>query len=184
MVANLPFKIIAWFFIVLLAFLTVILQTSLISAWPQFFNQLNLVLIVLTINLFFSDLKSTLILTLLLGFWLDLNSFQFFGFYLLSLFATVLLATWLLKNWLTNRSLYSFLAISLILTVFYNFWVAILLFLSVGNQTTFFLGENYFWSNLIYQLIWSLIAAVLSFNVLAFLTQKLRPGFLEKKHRL
>lgn len=184
MVANLPFKIIAWSFTVLLAFLTVILQTSLISAWPQFFNQLNLVLIVLIINLFFFDLKSTLVLTLLLGFWLDLNSFQFFGFYLLSLFVTVLLATWLLKNWLTNRSLYSFVAIFFILTIVYNFCVAILLFLSSSNQASVFLGENYFWSNLIYQLVWSLIAAILSFNFLAFLTQKLRPGFLEKKRYL
>lgn len=184
MTANLPFKIIAWFFTVLVAFLTVILQISLISSWPPFFNQLNLVLIILVINLFFFDLKSTLILTLFLGFWLDLNSFQFFGFYLLSLFATTLLATWLLKNWLTNRSLYSFLAIFLILTIFYNFLVTILLFFSADNQAPFFLGANHFWLNLVYQLIWSLMAAILSFNIFAFLTKKLRPDFLEKRRYL
>lgn len=184
MKTNLPFKILAWFFTVSIAFVTVILQVSLISAWPLFFNQLNLVLIVLIINLFFFDLKSTLVLTMLLGFWLDFNSFQFFGFYLLSLFITVVLATWLLNNWLTNRSLYSFLAIFLILTIFYNFLVAILLFLSANDFGAFFLGKSYFWLNLAYQLIWSFVAAILSFNVFAFLTKKLRPDFLEKKRYL
>jgi len=83
-----------WQLIILISVISffVLLQFSFISALPNPFRQFNLILVVLIFILFFLDFRLSLISALIAGFWLDIISFNFFGFYLLILFATVLLA--------------------------------------------------------------------------------------------
>jgi len=165
-------------FIIFISFLAVI-QFSLISAAPGIFGQINLGLLVLIFTLFFFGFRASIFLVLLFGFWFDLMTFKFFGFYTISLFFSALLGYWILNNWLTNRSLYSFLALMFITTVFYNFFSA-LLFYFTAPERSFLLGSGDFWLGLGYQLIWNLLAAILLFNLATTLIKKLKPFFLEK----
>lgn len=165
----------------LISAVSVLLQFSLISAWPFAFNQINLILIILVFSLFFFGHMSALLLALFFGFWFDLLSFNVFGIYLLSLFITVFVSHRVLKNWLTNRSLYSFLVITIIANAIYVFSLYLLIYLSRISRGAFFLGEKSFWSSFTWQIIWSVVAALLLFNLIAAVTKKLKPFFLENK---
>lgn len=171
-------QIIILFFII--SFLT-ILQFSFISALPDPFRQFNLALIVLTFILFFLDLKIALISALIFGFWLDVLSFYFFGFYLLIFFITLLLAQWILKNWLTNRSFYTLIALMVGLTIFYNIFFALILYLVSADYNTFFLVQSRFWITLAYQSAWSFLAALVLFNLATLVSRRIKPFFLEKR---
>ncbi len=157
-----------------------LVRISLISAWPEPFNQINLELIVTIFILFFFGWREAVWAAFVFGFWLDLMSFHFFGLALLSLALTVAAAYGLAKNWLTNRSLYSFLVLILAATVIDGFLSASGLMIS-RLDSGFIFGRLDFWRDLLYQGGWSLLAALLLFNLAAFLTKKLRPGFLEEK---
>ncbi|HBA36748.1 TPA: hypothetical protein DCZ15_02615 [Candidatus Falkowbacteria bacterium] len=156
-------------------------QFSFLSSLPEFFGQINLVVIVLLFFLFFFDFRTAVWTALIAGFWLDLISFNFFGLYLIALFLTAACAHWLSVSWLTNRSLYSFLALILSATIVYNITKEILLSLSAYDQAAFFLVDGNFWRALAYQSAWSLIVALLTFNFAGILTRRLQPFFLEKK---
>lgn len=157
------------------------LQFSLISALPDPYRQFNLVLIVLIFTLFFLDFRLALISALITGFWLDVLSFHFFGFYLIIFFLILLLAEWILKNWLTNRSFYTLLALAAGLTFLYNILAATVLYLFSAEYTTFFLFKSSFWTIVAYQCLWSLGAALIFFNLAAVISKRIKPVFLEKK---
>jgi len=169
---------------VILIFFTLFIslfQFSFISALPGIFGQLNLGFFIMIFVLFFFGFKPAVLFLLIYGFSLDFLSFDFFGFYVISFFLSALIAYLILHNWLTNRSLYSFLGLILISTIFYNFFGAILKYILGPESRTFFLIQSNFWISLVYQIIWSLIIAILFFNLAAGLTKKLKPFFLEKK---
>ncbi|MFA5131353.1 MAG: hypothetical protein WC467_02905 [Patescibacteria group bacterium] len=159
----------------------VLVQFSFVSALPAPFRQFNLILTVLIFTLFFMDFRSALVAALLAGFWLDVLSFYSFGFYLLIIFASLLLAQWILKNWLTNRSLYALSALLIVITVFYNFLAAIVLYIFSSDYTAFFLTQGNFWITLLYQAGWSLLASLIFFNLAALVSRRIKPFFLEKK---
>ncbi len=158
-----------------------LLQFSLLSALPDPFRQFNLVLTVLIFTVFFLDLRLALISAMIAGFWLDVLSFHFFGFYLIIFFCILLLAEWILKNWLTNRSLYTLLALMIGLTFFYNILSFAMLYMFSTDFTTFFLFKSSFWLVLVYQCFWSSLSAIFLFNLAAVVTKRIKPFFLEKK---
>lgn len=168
------------FFIILVS-AAAIIQSALIYAWPPFFNQLNLVLISLVFALFFYGFRSALVVSVIAGFWLDLFSFNFFGFNLLVLGLSAVLVHLALDSWLTNRSLYSFGLLILLATIIYNLTSGTLAYFSVAGSAAFFLGRPLFWQQLLYQSIWSELAAILMFSLVAAATRRLKPFFLEKK---
>lgn len=168
-------------FFIFLTSLAAIIQIALIYAWPDFFNQLNLVLITLVFALFFYGLRSSLLVAVVAGFWLDLLSFDFFGFNLIVLGLTAFLVHLILNSWLTNRSLYSFGLLILTATVIYNLTVGSLAYFFAADQVSFFLWRSLFWRQLLYQSIWSSLAAILMFSLVAAATRRLKPFFLEKK---
>jgi cell shape-determining protein MreD len=169
------------FFLVLLLSGVAIVQFSFIFPLPTIYSQINLAAIVLVFNLFFFDFRSALYASLILGFWLDLYSFNFFGFYLLLFFFTILLANWILKTWLTNRSLYSFLLLILLAALAYNLFSGFLSYFSGTSSGGFFLWRASFWSNLFYGALWSELAGLLMFSLAGALTRRFQPFFLEKK---
>lgn len=163
--------------------LVAIFHSSFISALPPFFSAINLSLILLLFVLLFIDLNTALITSVLLGFWLDISTFSFFGLNSFSLFISILAVNFLLTNWLTNRSLYSFLALSVIGTIVYNFLFYLLLFFwqnGVGDNT-FFLFSASFWISLLRQMMWSAAFMIVFFNLANSLSKSLKPFFLEKK---
>ncbi len=168
-------------FFVIIVSLAALAQFSLVPAWPGFLAYINLGLIILIFSLFFFDFRGALLAGLVFGFWLDFLSFRFFGFYLLSLFLTLLISAWLLRDRLTNRSLYSFSALLLIATWLYNFLAAILFEIFEANQASFFLFRGDFWKSGLYQSAWGLLAAVFFFHLAAALTKRFKPFFLDKQ---
>lgn len=172
-----------WQIIILFSVISffVLLQFSLISAIPNPFRQFNLVLVILIFILFFLDFHLSLFSSLIAGFLLDLASFNFFGFYLLILFFTLIFAQWILKNWLTNRSFYTLSALMLVLTFFYNFLAALILYLVSSSESTFFLWQADFWIKVFYQMGWSFLLSLILFNLAVASSKKIRSFFLEKK---
>lgn len=165
-------------------FLIAIFQFAAIANWPFFFSQLNVVLIFLIFCLFFLGRRAAIIGALASGFFLDIFSFHFFGLYIISFFLVVMAAERISIGLLTNRSLYSFCLLILISTLAYNLIVNLLSLLSLSVTSGFFLGQKDFWLPLAYQGIWSLLSAVLLFNLATLLTRSFQPFFLEKESKL
>lgn len=169
------------FFLFLLFSGVAIVQFSFIFSLPSVFSQINLVVIVLVFTLFFWGWRTGLYATVVLGFWLDLYSFNFFGFYLLLLWLTVIFVNWILKTWLTNRSLYSFLLLILMATLAFGLASGFLFYFSRVPGGGFFLWSGVFWSKLFYQAIWSELAGLLVFSLVGALARRFQPFFLESK---
>lgn len=172
-----------WFFYFLIFSLVAITQATFISALPPAYFAINLPLTFLLFSLLILRRESTLILAVLVGFWLDLLSFNFFGLNIFVFLITILTIDFLLNNWLTNRSLYSFLVLSVLSVLIYN----ILLYSILGavqsgqNNFSFFLFESHFWRQLAWQMIWTSGFMLLFFNLANSLSKRLKPFFLEKK---
>lgn len=174
-------KIVPIIVFILFGLAAALIQFSFIFTLPSFFSSLNLVVIILIFTLFFWDFRSAIWAAAIIGFWLDLFSFNFFGLYLWTLFLTAVLSHWILNAWLTNRSLYSFLLLILIATAAYNLLVGGFFYFSAYDARTFFLGSANFWLDVGYQAAWSILAALLMFNLAGLATKRLQPFFLEKK---
>lgn len=176
-------RYIKWAIYTLIFSLVAIIHSAFISALPPFFSAINLSLIALFFILLFADLDTALIISILLGFWLDILSFSWFGLNAISLFVALYITNIILTNWLTNRSLYSFLALSSIGTIIYNLLLHILIFLWQGSQESsrFFFFTSSFWTSLYWQMAWSVIFMILFFNFASSLSKRLKPFFLEKK---
>lgn len=158
-----------------------ILQFSLINVLPNFWGQINLVLIVAIFTLFFFDWRSALFYTAISGFWLDLMSFEFFGLYLAALFITSILSFIILKNLLTNRSFYSFFTLITLATIIYNILIAALFYFSFRESSLSLFISGSFYLSVLYQIIWSLFLALALFNIATILTNRFKPFFLVKK---
>ncbi len=170
--------------ILYIAFLliAVFFQLSLVNSLPYVYSRINLILLALILFLFFFDFRKVIFLALGLGLLMDIFSFQFFGFYSLTLFLTVFLADFLLANWFTNRSAYSFLALTFFTTLFYNFVLYFLFYLSAFlSDGKFFLWQANFWQGLGLELAWNLGIVFLFFWVMNLTTTKLKPVFLDKR---
>jgi cell shape-determining protein MreD len=170
-------------FFLLISFLS-LFQFSFINTLVNPLRQLNLVLFFLIFVLFFIDLKISLVAALIFGIWLDILSFYFFGFYLLLFFITLIIAQGILKKWLTNRSLYTLLVLMMVLSIIYNLLASMLIYLVGVDSGNFFLFNSNFWLNLIYQIIWGFLSALIFFNIANLVSKRIKPFFLEKKRYL
>lgn len=156
------------------------LQFSFISSLPGAFSQINLGLMFLMFILFFFGIKTAIVFIFIFGFLIDSFSFQFFGFYFVSLAGAALISYLILENWLTNKSLYSFWALFLIATISYNLLATVMVFIASNFQGVPGLFSLAFWRNVFYQSVWNILAGALFFNFLASLAKKFKPSFLEK----
>jgi cell shape-determining protein MreD len=176
-------KYIEWLVYIIVFSLAAIFQTSFVWSLPGVYSAINLPLILILFSFLISQRNTIFLLTLILGFWLDILSFNFFGLHIIVLLSTVFVSDLIIKNWLTNRSLYSFLMLSLIGTIFYNIILNLFALIVQGNQlgADVFIVSYYFWEQLFWQIIWSIIFMILLFNLANSLSRNLKPFFLEKK---
>ncbi|MBP6942571.1 MAG: hypothetical protein KBB55_00830 [Candidatus Buchananbacteria bacterium] len=86
------------------------------GSWLSF----NAVIIALALLTIMSDRFSLIFLVITSGVIFDLHSNLPFGIYLVSGIVTVLAASWLFEYFLTNRSLYSFVVLTIIATLIYH----------------------------------------------------------------
>lgn len=170
--------------IFLLAILIVFLQFSFIPSLPQSFQAINLPLILILLSLIFSGPHSSLLLALFFGFFLDSWHFYFFATYLLSFVGVVLSAQLILKNWLTDRSLFSFLALTAISSFSYNIiwnFLNFIFSLNGSNDSRFFLFSFGFLKQLFFSIFWSVLFCGLLFIFLSLVSHRLKPVFLKRR---
>jgi rod shape-determining protein MreD len=167
----------------LLIIAAALFQFSFISGLPNPLNDFNLIIVVLIFILSLYGLKTALWWAAGVGFFLDIFSFSPFGVFLVCLILTVAAAYAFLINFFTNRSLYSFLALTALTTVFYA------LVLKLSNFTGMLFGplnphlnfDKYFLESLLKQIILNLLAALAVFYLINFLSNRFKPVFLERK---
>ena len=157
-------------------------QISLISGLPDLVGDLNLVLVVLIFILGFSNFDFAVWWTIGVGFLLEVFSFLPFGAYLVSLSLTLMVANFLLNYFFTNRSLYSFLALTGLATVIYeliiNFYV--LIFIEINLVAGSAAGN--FWFFRLEQIGLNLSLALIIYYIIYFLGRNFKPVFLIKKY--
>lgn len=172
-----------WIFYFLLFSLVAIVQSTFISALPPVYSAINLPLVAILFCLLFFNRDLTLVMAFFMGFWLDILGFNFFSLNIIVLLSLVVLLDIVLRNWLTNRSLYSFLVLSVASVIVYNVLVHTLLIIVQNGQDEFgfFLFQPYFWKHLSWQIFWNTGSMLLFFNLANSLSKHLKPFFLEKK---
>jgi len=168
-------------FLFLLAFLIFLLQASFLNSLPGFWGRINLPLLSVICLFIFYNFKNSLYLSIFLGLFLDLFSFYFLGIYTVSFLLTLFLADFVWNNFFTNRSIYSFLILGGLLSVFYNFILYLFLLIFEKSSINVAWFGKYFWLNLSYEIVWVVLLILTFFYFLN--RQKGRSGGLsfEKK---
>lgn len=160
--------------------LLAMVQIGFISALPGAWSDVNILLLGLVAVLFLFGTETAAGWAIGLGFLKDAFSFLPFGLYTLSFFLAFFLANFLLSNFFTNRSLYSFLALSAStiasfklvlysLAFVFNFFGLFKLDASFGKSFWLFEGTS---------LLINLGLTVIIFYGLNFLSKRLKPAFL------
>jgi rod shape-determining protein MreD len=161
----------------------VIFQNAFMENLPGIFAEINPIIVILVFLSGLGDFKSALWLAAGAGFLLDIYSFNVFGLYLLGLSAVTIFINFLQTNFFTNRSLYSFLALTFFAVLGYD--LAIRIFAGTAslvldrNPYAFGFGAGFI-ANEPWRLLINLIAAAAVFYAVNFATAKLKPIFLLK----
>ncbi len=157
------------------------LQAGFISGLPGAASGLNLALVVLIFILGFGSFGFALAWAAGLGWLLETFSFLPFGVLLSGLCLTIIISNLLLNYFFTNRSLYSFLALTGLATVVYKLIISLLvLIFSVENL---FLPAGEFWLAMFSQLGLNMLASLFIFYFLHFLGKNFKPVFLMKNKK-
>ncbi|MFA6306324.1 MAG: hypothetical protein WCV70_00705 [Patescibacteria group bacterium] len=155
-----------------------IVQISLISGLPGLAGSLNLALVVLIFILGFSGFNFTAWWAVGLGFLFEVFSFLPFGAYLISLSLTVVIANWLLNYSLTNRSLYSFLALAALATVIYELAINSFVLIFAEASSSALVTQSNFWLSLLEKIGLNLLFTFIIYYIIYFLGRSLSPVFL------
>lgn len=157
-------------------------QISFLSVLPPPLSSFNLALVVLLFIFTLSDSSQSLFWLLSIGILFDLFSFAPFGINLLTFVLTFALLHFSLRGLITDRSLYSFLALAAIATVslaasseiirlfFYKF---------IGLDYVF--NFRFFYGALAKALALNLAATVVGHIILNFISHRFKPVFLPGK---
>ncbi|NCB20766.1 MAG: hypothetical protein EOM88_02490 [Clostridia bacterium] len=176
-------RIVTILLFIFFAIFLVVVQFSLLNSLTYPWLSINLLVIALVLVFLISNKEQAWFLAIALGYFNDLLSFQAFGATIVSLFLTAIIIYLILENWLTNRSLYSFMLITVIAifveSLIYNLFIYI--FDWSGQINSFFLFSSSFWTSLAWNILTALIIVTLSFHFLVILSRKLQPFFLSKK---
>lgn len=155
-------------------------QISFISGLPAPFSHLNLVLVILIFILGFADFNLAVWWSLALGFILEVFFFLPFGAYLVSLILTIVVANFLLDYFFTNRSLYSFLALTALATLAYELIINFIFLIFSQADRYFFMASGNFWILTLERIGLNLSLTFFIYYLIHFFGSNLRPVFLMK----
>ncbi len=174
-------KYLKFIFLFFFAFLIFLLQVSFLNSLPGIWGRINLPLLFVIILFIFYNFSSSVYAALFFAFFLDLSSFSVFGIYTLSFLITLFVADFVWANFFTNRSIYSFLILGILLLFFYNFLLYLFLLIFNKNISNAAWFGKYFWLNLLSEGFWVVLLILIFFYFLN--RQKGRSGGLsfEKK---
>ena len=168
-------------FNVIAALILIFVEQGFMTGLPFGLASLNLALLAIIFILVFTNLRIAFYWAIGLGFLLDLFTFYPFGSHLFSFSLTLLMSYLLLEKFFTNRSLYSFLALVLAASVFYQ--IFLLASASLINLFTAGTGVDPVSNFRLFagrELIFNLAAAVAIYYFQNFLSNRLKPVFLQK----
>lgn len=176
-------RILKYAFLVIAAGFLALIQFSLISAWSEPWSNLNLVMVAIIAAFLTLGRDQAWFLAVATGFFLDVFAFHPFGIAMLSLFFSAVVIYLILENLLTNRSLYSFLLLTIIgvLAEAFIYNLLLLVFDWSGSTSKFFLISVSFWQDLLWNMALSLILVGLFFNLLVLVSRRLKPFFLKRR---
>lgn len=171
---------------ILLVLGLVVFQLGFVKGLPGYFSDLNLIIVSLLFVLALSNFKFAFYWAVGAGFLLDIFSFASFGVNLISLTSTLLVVHLLLVGFVTDRSLYAFLMLTLAATLANKIFLNVFTFIfgAVVGQGGAFDWEVGFMKSLIGELAFNLILAAVIYNVVNYLSNKLKPVFLMKQKKL
>ncbi len=149
--------------IFLAALIIFFIQIAIISSWGPVFSKINLILFFLIFTFIFFDFQRSFYFALFSGIFLDIFSFYPFGIYTLVLILSLLLIDFVSSNLFTNKSIYSFLILSFLYLVFYNFTVYLLIFIFESNIFGIIWFNKVFFLNLFLEIIWIFLGIIISF---------------------
>jgi len=162
-------------FAILIGILVVaLLDTVFIGALPFGLHSLHLLPLALIFVLLLSNIRLAAWWALLGGLFLELFSFRFFGSYLIMLFIVLIIIHLMFERVLTNRSIYSTIIISAVVTLVWD-----LMFLLLDYQTgSVFLGWLESSKIIAISLVVNIVAASLIFYIINAVSRRFRPVFL------
>jgi len=160
-----------------------IIQISFLSGLPSIFSSLNLALVVLIFILGFAGFDLAIYWALGLGFILVIFSFLPFGSYLVSLSLTIIVANFLLNYFFTNRSLYTFLALTGLATIIYELIIIMGGFIFLETNQLALTGNGNFLETYAARIGVNLLVAFVIFYIIHFIGKNLRPVFLIKSKK-
>ncbi len=171
------------FFNIIFILFLFILQYAFISGLPWWFANINLILIFLIFILGMGKINIAFWWMFGLGLLLEIFSFMPFGIIFISLGLAFILAYILLINFFADKTLYSFLAITLITTMLYEFLLYLLNYLVgfVARSNVNFAVDARFFLQKFEGLILNLLLVVMAYYVINYLSRNLKPVFLIRK---
>ncbi|MDD3711214.1 MAG: hypothetical protein PHP37_01260 [Patescibacteria group bacterium] len=157
-----------WIFIKIffLVIVVLLIQGSVLNSFSNIISRFNLFLFLVIWLFIFYNFRNSLYFALMSGIILDIFSFYPFGIFTISFLLMVVLADFVWNNFFTNRSIYSFLALSFILSIFYNLFLYLILFLFEKNVTGVLWLSWTFWFNWIIEFFWIFLGIIISFYFL------------------
>ena len=163
--------------------LLVVAQVGFISGLPGWLKYLNIVLVALMFLLVLTSFELTFAWALSAGFLLDIYSFTFFGINIIALAISLIWANFLLQNFFTDRSLYTFIVLTIMASFSYKviLYSMSFLYLYILSGKSFDITSAMFWLAQLKSFAVDIISVGIVFYFLIFISKTLRPGFLLKR---
>lgn len=166
---------------IILIIILAIAQISFIGGFSGIAGDLNLALVVLVFILGFSGFGSALFWAFGTGFLFELFSFFPFGSHIFSLIFTVIAANFLLDYFFTNRSVYSFLALSGLSSAVCGLAFYFFIFIFSGlNPSARIMDENFLFS-MPKRIFMNILLAFVIYYIIYFFGKSFSPVFLIKR---
>lgn len=156
-------------------------QISFVSSlpWPLFY--FNFIIITLVALLLVADFTAVSWAALLSAVLLDIYSADFFGLNVISLLGAAIITYFSLLKFFTNRSLYSFIFLTLIATLSYEIiktslqWSAHFI---RGNSQTQFIFSRYNFMHWGYEAAANIFAILIIFYLINYFSRRLKAFFI------
>lgn len=160
------------------------LQGAFIPALPSYFSNVNILLIFLVFTLIINGIDKALFYAFFAGIIMDIFSFMPFGTYSFSFIFSILAANFLQINFFTNRSLYSFLALTASATILsFLFSVIFNLIISLFLTENYISLNNEFYLSAVYQLFINTLLMIFVYYLTNYLSKSFRPVFLTRSKK-
>ena len=157
-----------------------IFQLSFLNSLPLYFHYISAVLITIVFVLSIGGIRDAFWWVIFFGVLADLYSFSVFGVYIISYLTVLFVLNLLLNNFFTNRSLYSFFILTIIAILIFEIlsYLLIYLFSFIFNSEFLFDINLYLFIQIIIKIFVNLVAVMLIYYILNFISKKLKPVFL------